>query len=412
VAIGSITTTTGIVSWQPSGNPVYYIVEHRLANTGGNWASANVYNSAYTLTNLSPCKTYEVRLRTFCGGQNYSGYTTPVQFNTASTNPTVSWTVNEVGNGCALILGATPGYASYCWTFNSLSDCSGDTNAIAINTSGTLQLTVTDAQGCVGNSSYTVPSFPSLCVTHSRDVAIKNALVADSATIRSDLSLIAKSLAGLLNDSVIKVVVKNTAIAHGNNGEYYARINVLSDSCQNRNINLKSVMKQSLWSNGGTTQDTARLAAVMNGFSVNTSPSTTVYPVIFYQYLDTYYHDPNLTPAWDNLSPRYVVPLTFHSTPYKSFYLNSSNVVQFSYINPNQLKNKPIWSIFVYNNELNVFETWDGTISNAIGIPGCSCGPPKTSTNGYCDVSTSHGCDRSCNKDCTGWQRFKTDYIY
>jgi phosphoribosyl-AMP cyclohydrolase len=398
VAIGSITTTTGIVSWQPSGNPVYYIVEHRLANTSGNWASANVYNSAYTLTNLSPCKTYEVRLRTFCGGQNYSGYTTPVQFNTASTNPTVSLTVNSEALGCQEHIVATPGFASYTWAFNNETKTDTIRSLYSYKSQDYCLVTVTDVHGCQGSTSYTTPTFPGDCISSVTDSIYRSAILADTAAYKADITLLAKGITTMMKNDTVKQIVKQHALIGYSIVSHTLSFETLKNECTTQGMNIVSRIKTNLWNNGFSAADTARVRQIFTDRPIsNVTPAASLMPVLDFPYLNSYYQDPNY-PAWDSLSADYVMGHTIDTLGmnYRCFALNGQNQITTSWINRNSVYRKlPVWQVTFLTNKRNSVKT-DDKVQRSGALCGCITIDGKVSC---CTMGSNCG-DNGIPADC------------
>lgn len=97
VSISNITTSSGKVSWTAASGASHYYVHYKACGAVGE-TPVLVSGTNYTINNLDPCTTYEVRLRSACpdgGSYIYSDFTNIENFTTANSNPAVSLSISN-----------------------------------------------------------------------------------------------------------------------------------------------------------------------------------------------------------------------------------------------------------------------------------------------------------------------------
>ncbi|MCC2589746.1 fibronectin type III domain-containing protein [Chryseobacterium sp. MFBS3-17] len=80
--VTNITPDSAVVTWDPVPS-ASYVVEYREVGST-TWTTVNVTTNSYTLTNLDPYTTYEVRVASVCSGAQ-NPFSTPVVFTTLPT---------------------------------------------------------------------------------------------------------------------------------------------------------------------------------------------------------------------------------------------------------------------------------------------------------------------------------------
>ena len=93
----------------------------------------------------------------------------------ANPVPTITG-VTSICQGQSSTLNAGPGYSAYVWSTGI------NTQTLSVNTAGTYSVTVTDANGCVGNTSQpiVVNSLPTPTVTGITDICFGNSTTLDA----------------------------------------------------------------------------------------------------------------------------------------------------------------------------------------------------------------------------------------
>ena len=409
VSVSSITSTTATVNWTPYGGASFTWVHYKVQGAGSE-STVSVAGSSYMLTGLSPCTTYEVRLRSACGSIVTSAYTSTEQFKTATSNPTVEISVEMLDNGCTAVIGATEGFVSYIWTKTGVSGADtldNDTTGLLIKSPGEYNVLATDANGCTATDALTIPyyMFTSGCITDEHNELIRDSVEAKAVQRTSDINLLAKALTALSANSTIKSIVKSLALSDPN---YHVKISDLSAECTANSINLKNEVKTALWNNGGSASDTARVALIMNGFTYNFpggTPTTNFYPSIYFHHLDPE-NIGDVSGAWDTLTPTYVVPTVGNRTsPYSVRYLSGGSVATTT-ISKTTLLETPHWQVLIntlFPNDSGNDET-DGPTAR------CSCSTLHVAGVwiSSCGTASVGGCSGSCSGRCNGWQRLKS----
>ncbi|MEO6131720.1 MAG: fibronectin type III domain-containing protein, partial [Saprospiraceae bacterium] len=114
----NVTQSTATFSWDPVPGAVSYSVQTRLP--GGTWYNAPgnpFYSTTVTIGGFTPGTTYEWRVRTCCGGGQYSNWTYPVTFTTLNgtycNTPAWLYTTNITQNSATLDWETVSGATSY-----------------------------------------------------------------------------------------------------------------------------------------------------------------------------------------------------------------------------------------------------------------------------------------------------------
>ena len=214
------------------------------------------------------------------------------------------------------------------------------------------------------------------------------------------MNLLAKGLTGLMNHSGIKALVKDLAL---NDPEYHVKITDLSAECTANSINLKAEIQTVLHNNGHSASDTARVGAIMNGFTYNFTgvPATTFYPSIYYHHLDPE-NTGDVSGTWDTLTATYVIRTVGNRTsPYDVFGALGGMVFSTN-INTETLLSTPHWQVVVNTDFPN---DWGVDPTGGAAAGPCSC--QSTSTGkANCGPSTTPGCGNNCDfHKCTTWER-------
>jgi hypothetical protein len=91
IQVHNVTETTTDISWDVMPNANRYEISYRVVNTP-TWTTVNTTNHTRTLTGLTRCTDYEIRLRARCAGNVYSDSSEIIAFSTV--NPYTLQTVN------------------------------------------------------------------------------------------------------------------------------------------------------------------------------------------------------------------------------------------------------------------------------------------------------------------------------
>ena len=142
VSVSSITSTTATVNWTPYGGASFTWLHYKVQGAGSE-STVSVAGSSYQLTGLSPCHTYEVRLRSACGSIFTSAFTSTETFETESSDPSVNVTLSEHASPCYKFATATSGFFKYDWTNGVQSETTYDPE-ILITVPGNYNLLATD----------------------------------------------------------------------------------------------------------------------------------------------------------------------------------------------------------------------------------------------------------------------------
>jgi len=94
VTEGSITTTSAAITWA-AGEPGQWQVAYKKA-ADAEWTELNpVSTNSYTFNSLDPATNYQVKVRAYCGGEDYGAWCTPVTFATeCAVIPAVGYAEN------------------------------------------------------------------------------------------------------------------------------------------------------------------------------------------------------------------------------------------------------------------------------------------------------------------------------
>lgn len=160
-------------------NNVSYIVEWKLATadwtTGLEGRQSNIEDTTLTITNLTPGKNYNWRVKTHCG-ENYDSETTSGSFTTQALDKyTVTLSIDGVNRGAVAIKGstqnefedgteitivATPadGYRFVSWTNDVNSSVLSTTSEYSFTVTGNVSYTANFIETCNAPTSLVVPS--------------------------------------------------------------------------------------------------------------------------------------------------------------------------------------------------------------------------------------------------------------
>jgi hypothetical protein len=84
LAVNSITQNSANVSWTSAINAVNYSVDFKM-HSASNWTNSSIPSNTVSLTGLAPNTLYDVRVKTDCGNNNFSNYSSIVSFTTLGT---------------------------------------------------------------------------------------------------------------------------------------------------------------------------------------------------------------------------------------------------------------------------------------------------------------------------------------
>lgn len=130
--VTQIGTTTAEVSWDPI-NTATYVLQYKSLSAAA-WQSINLSATNYTLTNLTPNVTYQVRVATVCSGVT-NPFSTPEVFTTFPTceMPPVGLTISDITMTEAFIEWTpTPGVSAYVLEWRRVGSNAG-WNVINLN---------------------------------------------------------------------------------------------------------------------------------------------------------------------------------------------------------------------------------------------------------------------------------------
>ncbi len=96
LAISNISSTGATATWTAGGSETSWQIEYKTA-AATTWTTQVVHTPTYTMTGLQPSTTYEVRVKSLCGTNVESPYTTIVPF-TTSAPPCVAPTNLAISN--------------------------------------------------------------------------------------------------------------------------------------------------------------------------------------------------------------------------------------------------------------------------------------------------------------------------
>ncbi|MDD3644726.1 MAG: fibronectin type III domain-containing protein [Bacteroidales bacterium] len=83
LAISNVSSTGATANWTAGGSETSWQIEYKAASSG-TWTTQTVNNPTYTMTDLQPTTSYEIRVKSLCGAGVESAYTTVVSFTTAA----------------------------------------------------------------------------------------------------------------------------------------------------------------------------------------------------------------------------------------------------------------------------------------------------------------------------------------
>jgi hypothetical protein len=413
ITISDITATGALVSWASAPEAIRYYVYYKIAGSGSEY-SVQVAGLSYPLTGLKPCHTYQVRIKSVCPEGSdliYSDFSAPQTFNTQSSNPSCALSYEIIDGGCGAVIGATEGFCHYHWYRNATDSVySADTNAVYSSLGGTYRVWAIDSNGCAATDTIVLQfSAGRNCITREYDEAIYDSVVEDSTEIRNDANLLAFAMATVMQDSLVKVKVKNLALSYDK--PYYAPLGLLQDTLALGGYALCDTLRSRAYALGVGAGDTARLCALLQGRIIALSPACTLRASIFSPHLD-----PELAedlPFWDGLSPFAVSasamsqspPYRGHANPYSLYYLDSDTVAQTSqYISA--WEGEPTWQI-VYTSDFD--NLIDAIQPIGVGAKmSCGCARGITDNTYQCRNPLSSGCKPCDGHSCTGWEKVKT----
>gem|GEM_PF-1378628 len=352
VSVSSITSTTATVNWTPYGGASFTWVHYKVQGAGSE-STVSVAGSSYQLTGLLPCHTYEVRLRSACGSIFTSAFTSTETFETESSDPSVEVTVDDAYNPCYKRVSATSGFVRYDWT-DGVTTKTDFGKEILITRPANYTVIVYDANGCTAEKSFNISAYSGACITNSYDATVESAMKADSTTLKSDIQLLSKGLAGVMNNSTVKSFVKSIAINQVDaNKKYFVSLQELSDSCEAHSVNIKNLMKTALWNNGANATDTARIASIYKIRNVTgVSPTAKLYPTIYFSYLNPDFQNSGYS-SWDSVSADYVAASGYHGSGDKTVYSLGGGTISNTTLNWSQFdKEMPVWQVFMFTDFL------------------------------------------------------------
>jgi hypothetical protein len=381
------------VNWTPYGGASFTWVHYKVHGADSE-STVSVAGSSYQLTGLLPCHTYEVRLRSACGSIFTSDYTSTQTFETESSDPSVEVTVDDAYNPCYKRVSATSGFVRYDWT-DGVTTKTNVGKEILITRPANYTVIAYDTNGCTAEKSFTVYTYSSLCITDGYDLSVESSMKSDSNNLKSDIQLLSKGLSGIMNNTTVKGFVKSIALSrYGDYKRYFVPFQDLSDSCQAHSVDIKSLMITALWNNGASGADTARLASIYKTRTVTgVSPNVTLYPTIYFSYLNPDFQNPNYS-AWDSVSADYVVASGYHGSGDRTVYSLSGSTISNSTLNWSQFdKEMPVWQLFMFTNFLCGSKTKTYETTGIVNGP-CTCDEKVPGPD-----NSSVGCSQnSCGK--------------
>ncbi|MBL0293990.1 MAG: fibronectin type III domain-containing protein [Saprospiraceae bacterium] len=112
----SVTCNSALISWDGVNGAVSYQLEYRAIGNPS-WTTINASSVYYSLSGLSANTAYEWRIRTYCGGADYSAYTYSQTFTTSCTTycqiPTGTYETGISSTGATLNWAPAAGAQSY-----------------------------------------------------------------------------------------------------------------------------------------------------------------------------------------------------------------------------------------------------------------------------------------------------------
>ena len=112
----SVTCNSALISWDGVNGAVSYQLEYRAIGNPS-WTTINASSVYYSLSGLSANTNYEWRVRTYCGGADYSAYTYSQTFTTSCTTycqiPTGTYETGISSTGVTLNWAPAAGAQSY-----------------------------------------------------------------------------------------------------------------------------------------------------------------------------------------------------------------------------------------------------------------------------------------------------------
>jgi hypothetical protein len=350
-SVSQVSANSALLEWSGVNNAQFYFIYYRKTGTQ-RWAFRRVAGLALELTNLSPCSEYEIQIRSGCAWGFPSREAKEIRFSTLGTAPELEITAKAI-NPCTLSLKATPGFIAYSWSVGASAD------SIWVRTNRTYSVVATDSNGCSATASYRVNIDPEpyICATPEIDRKIAALVAANRIRILSDLDLVAISFAGLMNNTVLKNLVRSLAENTANSAKiverYHVSIKQLSLVCDSLGLDLKAEMANVLERNGIRPNQINRVINIYQEFKLPGDSRTIFYPAIYFPYLNPAYR-PNSLANWDGQTPDFVtvgvLPLSSQNRFTYYFQNTQENRVNKAIFSENVMLYSPVWEIVLQDN--------------------------------------------------------------
>jgi len=257
--------------------------------------------------------------------------------------------------------------------------------------------------GCTAETTFVIPVYSSDCISLSYDNDLADEITANSTSLKNDVHLLAKGMATVMNNSTVKNLVKTIALNNPDPSKlYFCRLSVLSDSCLAHSINLIPTIQTNLKNNGVSNADTARFRTVFASITISgVSPSATIYPEIYFNYLDPINQDSSYS-AWDSVSVDYVVPSSMNgSNTYSCFYLSGGTLSNTSLDSVTIATKLPVWQITLNTNFING-SGHSKVLNNTVMEAPCNCEDPRRRNTKCIPTSGGQPCPRERRQPCKG----------
>ena len=116
--VSDVTESSITVDWAPGNNESSWEVEYN-SETDSTWVSqGTITTPSYTLNNLQPSTLYNIRLRSVCGGGEYSNWTTVSQRTECALIATLPYTENfDTWTGATTTTSVADNNLPYCWSY-------------------------------------------------------------------------------------------------------------------------------------------------------------------------------------------------------------------------------------------------------------------------------------------------------
>ncbi|MCK9400330.1 MAG: hypothetical protein M0Q51_10120 [Bacteroidales bacterium] len=220
---------------------------------------------------------------------------------------------------------------------------------------------------------------------------VHTTLLNNKSIIQDHLNLIAKSLVGMMNDSVFKNLVVNESLKRNVLKEYAVTISTLNDIYNANNENLDSILRESLLKMGGTHSMCDSLENIINSFVID---NITFIPKIFMPTLGTVYFDHG---SWNGIDVRFVAISQFYiPSDIPTYAIADSLNVTFQ--GCDKVFDRPTWYISVSLDLEN--EQFNRNIVALICQPGeeytCVCRPSQIGNPDWCDWDDYPGGSGNC----------------